>query len=340
VIVGVFSAIGSVVLWETCRQYVYGTTPAQLSAASLVGSSKQVAKELSLTEVHETSVRARFKVSSARPYDYAELHWSRKASTAPNSLRLHHEHSHEDDPAPAIALGRRFHALHDGQWTWGTFSISAQKDGDVDTNVDPMLNSKTVNPLFERQMDAARQVALEAAFGIPPHATDAELAELLGTGYKTADVGKIDPQTTIEAAPALIASRFPGSLHDSSTRWEIAVDHPLLKSVSLYWSNRRGGTVDNISFEVDAAYEASRETLQACLGNVLGAPKIETTDYAAGRKTYVFGVGSLVLTLERTNMTLSTSGLDASSVGKIFDALAGCHEKTENTGARGDGRKK
>jgi len=343
-VIGVMTPIAGIIAWEAGGQYVYGTTPAQVAAMSLEGTPKQIGKELARADVRESSVRSKFKVSSARPYDYVELSWSSKAPQAPKSIRLHAEHSHDKDEEHGAevvaALSRRFHAMHDGQWTWGRFSITAHKDsGEIDADVDPVWNKKP-NPLFERQMDAARQVVLEAAFGIPAHDSDAELAELLGTGYKTADVGKIDPQTTIEDAPNLFATRFPGAIHDSSTRWEVAVDHPLIKAVSFYWQNRRGGSMDNVNIEVDESYEASRDSLQACLANVLGPPQIKTTDYAAGKKNYVFGAGSLVLTLDRTSMTLSSGGLDGASLSKIFDALAGCHDKTENTAGRGDGRKK
>ena len=336
--------VGTLVLvgvWELAGPSVHGTTPAQIEALSLAGTPEQIAKGLSSTEVESASVRARFKRSAGKPYEYFELSWDPKSPDAPTSMRLvpEHERSEEDRGEEVIAaLARRFHALHDGAWQWGRVSISAhKKDGELEASVESQRRGKP-NPLFERQMDVARQILLEAAFGIPIHASDADLAELVGTGYKTADVGKIDPQTPIENAPALMTTRFPGALHDTSSSWEaweVAIDHPLFESVTLMWDKRPGGPMTHVRFSVSDAYASSREALHTCLANALGAPEAKVTDY-------VFTVGPLSLVLRMNDVALSAprGGFDGASLSKLFDALAGCRDKTENTGSRGDGRKK
>jgi hypothetical protein len=336
--VGVVCGFG----WQECGHYVYGTTPAQIAALSLEGSPRQVAKGLSLTDVDETRVRAKFRSHAGKPYEELDLRWDSKDASGPSEIRLTVEHATKDDDEHAgemaRALSRRFHAQRNGQWRWGAVDISVHSHGDFSASVDPTPHGKT-NAVFERQMDAARQVLLEAAFGIPVHASDADLAELLGTGYKLADVGKIDPRTLIEDAPALIASRFPGSLHDSSSDWEIALDHPLLKAVTLQWSNRRGGRLSDVRLETSEAYASSRDALEACLANALGPPQVHVTDYAAGDKDYVFAVGSLNVVLERESIHVGV-GFEGDSLAKLAGALDGCREKSESTGARGDGRKK
>jgi hypothetical protein len=332
-------------LWEECGHHVYGTTPAQIEALSLQGSPKQVAKGLSSTDVDSTRVKARFKSSAGKPYEYVELRWSSKNANAPSGMRLVPEHTKDEDDEHgsevAAALTKRFHALpKDGSWRWGAVEISARKHGELEASIDATPHGRT-NPLFDRQMDAARQILLEAAFGIPVHASDADLAELLGTGYKTADVGKIDPRTLIEDVPALMASRFPGSVHDSSSEWDVAVDHPLLKAIELRWTNRRGGHLSDVRLDVTEAYPASRDALESCLANVLGAPQVHVTDYAASKQDYVFPIGSINLILGRQDIQLATTGgFEGDSLAKLFDAFSGCREKSENTGARGDGRKK
>jgi hypothetical protein len=330
--------------WEECGHHVYGTTPAQIAALSLEGSPKQVAKGLSMTDVDSDRVRAKFKSSAGKPYEEFELTWKSKSASGPSEMRLLSEHSSKEDDEHGVemarALAKRFHALHDGGWSWGAVTISVQSHGELEASVDPMPRDKP-NPLFERQMDAARQVLLEAAFGIPVHASDADLAELLGTGYKLADVGKIDPRTMIEDAPALIASRFPGSLHDSSDDWEIAVDHPLLKSVRLHWSNRRGGRLNDMSVDASDAYAGSRDTFQACLANALGPPQVHVTDYAADHKDYVFTFSNINIVLERSGIHIGVSGaFEGETLAKLTAAFDGCREKSENTASRGDGRKK
>ena len=342
-IIATFGLLGGFV-YEECGHLVYGTTPAQLEALSLEGSPKKVAKGLSMTDVDDTRVKAKFKSSAGKPYESVELTWSSKSGTGPSRMRLIPEHtkSEEDEHGVEVlaAVTHRLHAVHDGTWRWGPVEISAAKRGELSASVDAEPHGK-MNPLFERQMDAARQLLLEAAFGIPVHASDADLAELLGTGYKLADVGKIDPRTLIEDAPALFASRFPGSVHDSSSEWDVAVDHPLLAHVELRWSNRRGGRLEDVRLATSDAYAASRDTLEACLANTLGAPKVETTDYAAGKKDYVFTVGALNVVLGRQDISLSTrGGFEGDSLAKLTSAFDGCREKSENTGSRGDGRKK
>jgi hypothetical protein len=97
-----------------------------------------------------------------------------------------------------------------------------------------------------------------------------------------------------------------------------------------------------VRLDVDDAYAPTRDTLQACLANVLGAPQPKVTDYAAGKQDYVFAIGTQSFVLGRSDVTLSAPwrGWDGGSLAKLFDALSGCRDKTENTGARGDGRKK
>jgi hypothetical protein len=333
--------IAGVFLWEAYASHVHGTTPEQLAAASLEGSPKKVAKQLALTDADNISVRAQFKKGTAKHYVSVELDWTSGTSSAPYRIRLHPEHAKEDDDERAAALtaalAQRFHAMHDGQWSWGRFRISVDHEGEFEANVEQTWRDQP-NPLFERQVDAAKQVMLEAAFGITPHASVAELAELLGTGYKIADVGKIDTNTTIEGAPTVIAARFPGSLHDDSSSWQVTVDHPLIEHVSLQWDNSRSGRLRDVRVFVTTAYGSSRETFQACLANILGAPQTRVSDYAAGQKNYVFDVGTMVMVLDQTQITLR--GLDSASLSKIFEAFGSCHEKTENTASRGDGRKK
>jgi len=343
IIPGAFAIIGigtmvTVGAWELGGPYVFGTTPAQIEALSLEGTPRSVAKGLSATDVRSDSVRARFKKSAGKPYEYFELSWTSKSANAPSQMRLvpEHEKGEDDRGADAIAaLTKRFH-LSDGSWSWGRVTIQARKsDGELEASVEPTWNKKP-NALFDRQMDAARQVLLEAAFGIPVHASEAELAELLGTGYKTADVGKIDPATPIEDVPALMTSRFPGSLHDSPQSWRIAIDHPLFESVDLTWERRPGGQLAQVMIGRAAeAYAASRDALEACLANVLGAAQ------PARYGDHVFTVGSLSFTLGRRDVFLqTTSRFDAASLAKVFDALGGCRDKSENGASRADVRKK
>ncbi len=190
--------------------YVYGTTPAQVETLSLEGTPAQIANRLTRTDVASSSVRARFK-SSAKPYMYFELSWSSESPDAPTTMELLRGGltGEEQRQGEVAALARRFHALHDGTWSWGRVTITAHDNGELQAHVEPVWQKKP-NPLFARQMDAVRQILLVVAFGIRVHASDAELAELLGTGYKTTDVGTIDPQTTIDNVSALMTARFRG----------------------------------------------------------------------------------------------------------------------------------
>ncbi len=122
---------------------------------------------------------------SAHPYHSVQFTWddgTYLSLSAPVGMELLAERSDHDDPHGAVviaALSKRFHALHSGKWKWDTVSFDVHKrDGDIGFHVDGLQNSR-----FDRQLEAARQVVLEAAFGIPPRVSDRDLAELLGTGY-------------------------------------------------------------------------------------------------------------------------------------------------------------
>ncbi len=329
-------------VWEVGGRYVYGATPADLAAVSLDGTPKQLGRALAGSDVNKSGVRVKLRVGPSRPYDVASLDWDSSDLSAPTKMRLeveHGEHDEEHAAQVATAFGRRFHAAHHGDtWRWGPVELDVDKKrGDVSFAIDRKRNSKT-NALFDRQLDAARQVIVEAAFGIPVHASDQDLAELLGTGYPTADVGKIDPRTTIEHAGETVMARFPGSLHESSTSWEIALDHPLLASVTLDWSNQPSGMLSGVRFTEGDAYEASRDALQACLVTKLGPPKSDVTDYAAGTKNYAFAYGGAVLLLKPRHLELRK--WDETTWARTFEALASCKETAENTGSRGDLKKK
>jgi hypothetical protein len=150
---------------------------------------------------------------------------------------------------------------------WGTVKFDL-RDEDISFHV-----VRKSNPIAARQVDAARQVLLEAAFGIPVRASKKELADVLGAGYPLADIGAIGPATSLDDARASILAKCPGALEEDRgmgyASWTIPVDHPLLTSVRLHWSDK------SVSAWLDG-----NQALADCLGTELRALEVGTDAFA------------------------------------------------------------
>lgn len=318
--------------------HFHGATPAQLEAESLSKTPKQLASDLPSTEVHGDTVRVEFKIGSAGPYERADFTWSSGFKDAPTSMRLRVEHGEHDKAAVVAALGRHFHNLKGGDHRWGAVRIRAYgDDGDIQFDVDHTIDNK-VNPLFDRQVEAAKEVALNAAFNLPVRVSEKDIADLLGAGYPLAQIETIDLTTPIENAATTLKSQFPAVVVRDSTSFDLPLDHPLVSKLRLRWANQAGGHLK--SFEItsnDSTYPPSRQTLEACLEKKVGPPRVTVTDYAAGHKTYSFLFGGTAFSLELDERSMSISSVqrtvDGAAFVTLFQALDGCRETSE-AGAR------
>jgi hypothetical protein len=318
--------------------HLHGATPQQLMDESLERTPKQLAHDLPASELRGTSVRVDFKKGAAGPYERADFSWSSKKSGAANEMRLRVEwHSHEHNgPEARAALARHFHALHDGRHRWGPVTIRVNNDeGDVSFSVDPGTGGK-LNKLFDRQIEAAKEVVLNAAFNLPLRVSDHDLQDLLGSGYSPMQVATLDLSVPVERSVAAVTAKFPAAISSGSSSIKIPLDHPIVGPLRISWRNQPGGRVDYLDLGTTDAYKASRQTFEACLEKKAGPPKVDVTDYAAGRKDYVFVFGGGTITFKlgesSTSVSVAQPSLDQAAFTAFMQSIDACRETAEAGG--------
>jgi len=318
---------GGVWIWP----HVHGATPAQLMAESFPTSPKQIARDLPSTESDSTSARVKFKIGTAGEYERADLTWSSSNADGPSSMRLRVEHGEHEGADAMTGISRHFH-LQDGRHRWGPVTIRCDADGELRYEIDPQVDGKP-NPRFARQVEAAKEVVLNAAFNVPMKVSDRDIADLLGSGYPLADVGKLDLSMPLETAMTAVPTRFPAAVRTGSSGFYIPLDHPIVYRVEMKWSNRQGGRFDTFRLSTTSAYGPSHAALEACLEKKAGPPRVTVTDYAAGRKSYRFPFGANAFTLELDESSMSIEAVvlpvDPAAFAALFQALDGCRDIAE-----------
>lgn len=314
--------------------HVHGATPQQLMDEPLSRTPKQLARDLPSTELRGTTVRVDFRHGTAGPYERADFEWSSRATDAPYEMHLRPER-HESNASAAEALAglrRHFHALENGEHKWGSVSVGVEEDGDVSFSIDRTLNRKP-NPLFDRQIEAAKEVVLNAAFDLPLKVSAREVADVLGSGYALSEVAQLDLSVPVESAAKTVTAKFPATLVSRSSEVEIPLDHPLMTKLQIAWNNQPSGSVRTLALYANEAYANSRQTLEACLEKKVGPPVVTVTDYAAGRKNYTFTFGAAALSLELEDtvfdVTIVSNPLDRAAFAAMLQALDGCRDVAE-----------
>ena len=324
--VAIFGALG----YEKVLPHFHGATPQQLADEPLARSPTQLGHDLPMTEVKFGTVSVKLRSGACEPYAEAEFGWSESALDAPETMRLVAERGHGSTNGATIGAALRRHLpAFRGSYQWTTFSLSTEGNvADVTLTVHHFAADGAPNPLFDRQLEAARQLVLNAACNTPIKVSDRELADVLGAGYPTADVAKFDPATKFENAASALHALFPGEVAISSHEWQVSLDHPLLPSVMLLWHDAPGGTMTRISFSVIDAFASSVPLLASCLEKKVGPPMVDLT---AGQKDYTFDVGSLALHVAHDGIAVrsKTDAIVADDFARLFRALDACREATE-----------
>lgn len=304
---------------------LHGATPAQLMDEPLSKTPKQLASDLPATTKSTSSVTVRFKKGTAGEYEKAEYTWDSARPDAPYSLRLRADRGEKTSDAIA-ALSRHFHGLDDGRHRWGPVTIRARDDGDLSFEIDRQVDGKP-NPLFDRQIEAAKQVILNAAFNLPLRVTDREIADVLGAGYSPSVVAKFDVTTPVERAAAALREAMPATLASGSSSFKVPLDHPLVTYARLTWVNRAHGALSGVYLSPGKRYAGNRSTFEACIEKKLGPPKVNVTDYAGGKKDFSFAVGALGLRLSENSLDVTSTGpIDGDSFARLFQTLDACRD--------------
>jgi hypothetical protein len=329
IIAGIFlAALGVPLFVEFAWPHLHGATPADLARLSLSGSPKAVGRAAPASEVSNGSVRIHMKAGVSE-YERVDLDWPSEDTSAPNAMRLRPENGAKQ-PDVAVALGRWL-PLHDGRYEWGAVSFRVDEpDGDARFGIRRTVDGKP-NTLFDRQLEAARQVLLNAAFGLPVTVSDAELADTLGTGYAVAAVARSNVfALPLEQGLPFVTAHYPTATGRGSSVLTIPLDHPLIRSVTLRWDNKPGGMITTVELQTTDAYAGARDLFATCLQPRLGAPNVEVSDYAAGKKNQSFKVSGVTLKLDPKTISVRMQGAaDAAVWSMVFDAFDGCRESAE-----------
>jgi len=316
-------------VWTDFGAHVYGSTPEDLAKVTL-GAPKQLARALKNTSIddHGTTVRVvvKLKTSAGKEYEKVTFTYDKSDLAAPNQIDIDAEHESENGAEAVAALARQLHALRSGSYTWNktSFRVSSRR-GDVTFKID---GTHRGNPLFDRQLEAGRELALNAAFGTAIDVSTREIADTVGGGYPVADVAKLDLSVAIEDADDAVRKLFPGAASARRDSFAVALDHPLFGVLHLDWTNQPRGRLSSIGLDTTDAYKDSRALLATCLGQKIGAPKENTVDYAAGKTNLTFTIGSITWTL-RSSSTSMSGPYAAASVAQLFTALDACRDARE-----------
>jgi hypothetical protein len=325
-----FLIVGGMVGVEVWPHF-FGARPSDIADVSLAQTPKQLARALPASHAGSSDVTVKFRSGVSGIYKDVRFSWEGSPDHVTGMALTAEADEKDKDKKSQERSEKRIDDLlapylHGGvrsrSWQWGGVSFSTRDDGGVSFRVDPTLDKHQPNPLFERQVEAARDVMLAAALQTPVSVSHQELADVLGAGYPLADVARIDPSTLNDAALPVLKSKFPG-LDSKSARlgWSvtIAIDHPLVRDVQL----RRAAATSNITFDLTADMndKTRRVAFVACLGE-----KLQTTDVTKLGTFPRLRTAAVDVTIYDSTLELTSrrGNLDASVTPPFFAALEAC----------------
>jgi hypothetical protein len=282
------------VFLEVVLPHLYGATPSDILHQPLDRTPRALEHGLPAAKlIGKTSVMVRFRVGAARPYDRVEFSWEKANLDHPNAMRLLADAHENDESELTRSLTRRLHTFRDHDYHWGAVWFQATAS-QVSFKVERTVGANP-NTMFDKQVEAARQVLLEAAFGIPVELSDRDITDRLGTGYPIHDVAKIDMTQPVATAATALLGAFPAMVTQGAGMFEIPVDHPLFTSVQLSWGEQAGDGLGSLQLTKSQAYAPSATLFETCLGGegrIAQAQRSPTPDL---HRWFHHGFGSIEL---------------------------------------------
>jgi hypothetical protein len=296
----------------------WGTTPQQLMDEPLPHDEAQVGRDLHLATIdpYHSQVTARLRTGVADPYTKVVYTFG-ALTDAPIEMRLVAQGKGLAARGARVRAALAHHVrLKDDAFSWGAIHVEVNPStAEVWFQVKPSTGVSAT----AHQIDAARQLVLGAAFGLPTHMTAREIDDAIGAGYPTAEIGKLDLATTLPDAETLLKKRFPAMLHLSTVTFLVPLDHPIVRAVRLDWQDGPGGHLAHVEPDVAHAYGAVRTRLEACLEKQLGPPEV-----APDGKERTFVAGSLELRLGAALNIVTRGDAITSGLDRVFRALDAC----------------
>ncbi|MBL8715604.1 MAG: hypothetical protein JNL79_06385 [Myxococcales bacterium] len=333
ILLSVVGVIAGVILASAKRGNLGGVGKTQLAALKLDKGPGGIGDKLG-GNVSETSIYV--KLDDPR-YEYLSMSWDKEHPDAPTSFYFGIK---KGQKAPTGAADRLATHLRGGldknhSWSWHGVHFSLGEDGHFNGSARPIESGSLENKDWRKQIDLLYRVAVADVLGVPTKFTEDEIRELLAGGYPLADVGKLDPQLSVDLAEKTVLEKFPGARRGSSgsgVNMDVPVDHPWLLSLEFEWPNQKGGVLQSVSAHPAGGYDQLAPRVgdfARCLTKAFGAPKVNDTDYLKKKKSYDFRLpGEMTVTVNEYSLTLRAGWgdkkLDRQTLQAFTKALDGC----------------
>jgi len=289
--VAVLAGIALVIAGVALAVHMRGSTVEDVAKLPLDEPPARLEKDFHVTYKTKDSVRITFRPGAAGPYEHLHVRWDDGDFSCVSGLMLFVGEGEKSRPSVIAAVDQALRGGldKDGRWHWGPASFSVDREKGTISIAVKGTDGTRPNLLRKRQITALWQIARAAAFGAPLPPAE-EIRAVLGGGHPLSKLAALDVTTPFAAARTTLPLQFPGSLVDRETELEIALDHPLLRSVTLRWENAAAGRLRGTHFRVTERFRPGMSRFVGCLGKALGPPETRTADFAAGTQSDVFTV--------------------------------------------------
>ncbi len=307
--------------------HYFGATAENISDVALSQTPKGLARALPCTETHRTEVETKFR-HTVTSFEKATFDW-RESPDQVSGISLHAEREHEESknkkegssgPRPlAGKLDDVLPGVNDsGKREWGFVRFDADKTGDLSFEVKGAGDNHQPNPLFARQVEAARQILVEVAFDIPHTVSKQELADTLGTGYPIAVLATVDPAAPPAETLRALNAKLAAALVDND-RIRVPIEHTVVSEATLRWTPfRRKGF--ELSFRATRKFLDHRAAFITCLEEKTGSPALHDGTIAVIRFGAITGPG---IQINVNDAKVETFTYDAGANTATFSALIG-----------------
>ena len=312
----------------------HAATPASLASVALDQTPKRLARSLPAADERRTEVEVELRHGTA--FEKATFHWNESPDHVSGiTLEAVREEERPQKKAGANATRSLAAKLDDalpgvndgGRREWGVVAFEASNDGGLSFSVKGTAANNQPNPLFARQVEAARQILLEVAFDVPHTVSKQELADTLGTGYSVKELASVDlaaPQATTVNA---LTSRRAAAIEDSQGVL-VPIDHVVVSSAWLRWTGFRSQF--ELSFRPRRSFKDRRDAFIACLEAQTGSPALHDGPIAVVRfaKGDPLAVKGIQINVTETTVETFTydHGADAPTYSALIGAMDACNK--------------
>ncbi len=313
----------------------HGATPENLASVALDQTPKGLARSLPAAEEERTEVKVDLR-QGLTSFESATFYWNESPDHV-SRISLHAEHDEERaqkkaGAGPSRSLAAKLDDVlpgvnDDGKREWGAVELDASSSGDLSFSVKGTGADHQPNPLFARQVEAARQILVEVAFDIPHTVSKQELADTLGTGYPIKELASIDPTAPRADVVRGLTSRLAAAIADNEGV-RVPIDHVVVSSATLRWEPFRSHL--QLSFHPRRSFKDRRAAFIACLEAYRGAPAlhdgaIAVVRFASGNPLVIRGM-QLNVTADSVETFTYDAGPDVPTYAALIGAMDACNK--------------